>query len=66
MTHAHDTTPAGVYELCDTKKLLKTLNFVVNEALPDGDDTREMLLTMIDAIEAKLDEAEKVIEARAA
>ena len=58
-----DTTPAGVYELCDAKRLLGALNFIVNEALQDGDENQEMIFALLDAISAKLDLAVTAIEA---
>jgi hypothetical protein len=60
-----DTTPAGVYELSDARQRLKTLSFVVNEALQDGSDEQQMIFSLIDTIEEKLDAAEKAIEAHA-
>ena len=59
-----DTTPPGVYILCDAKRLLGALNFIVNEALQDGDENQEMIFALLDAISAKLDLAVTAIEAK--
>ena len=59
----HDKTSAGVYELCDAKRLLKTLNFIINEVMEDGDDHQQMMFALIDATNEKIDAASKAIEA---
>jgi hypothetical protein len=58
-----DTTPAGIYELCDAKRLLAALNQLVQHFFEDGDDRLEPLFGVIDAIRDKIDAAEKMLEA---
>ena len=53
-----DTTPGGIYELCDAKRHL-----VVQQLFDDGDDRLEPLLGLIDAIGDKNKAASKMIEA---
>jgi hypothetical protein len=60
----HDTTPTGIYECLDAKRLLAAMNFIVNEVFEDGDDNQQHLFGLIDAITATLDEAIKAIETR--
>jgi hypothetical protein len=42
--------------------LLKALNIIVNETLEDGSDNQQAMFALLDAIEEKIDAAEKAIE----
>jgi hypothetical protein len=42
------------------------MNFVVNEALEDDSDEKNMIFALIDSIETKIAEVEKLIDAQPA